>query len=421
MEKAILGVWVLGILGYCWPLPLLGYKLGMLGEDPDWSSLDIYQETMSREEFILALDTIYLPYGYDDQLVAVESNYALIKMDEDESGYYYKLRFGTAEHPKVHQAAPTLQKNRQKDKPLEGLVIAIDPGHIGGDFSELEWRHFQIGDDSPVKEGDLTLIVSGKLSTALEALGAEVSLIRKNAEPLTEFRPKDFNNEAMVIEKQLYLEGDGRVPTDTPWESEWFKKRIQLREEMLFYRVSEIQTRAKLINEKIKPDLTIAVHFNVTPWLEGTQQVLAEKNHMHVIVHGTYTPGELALDDVRLHLFRKLLSRNHEIEIPLSSFVADSLANVSGLPAFNYGGRNASIQDNNPYLWARNLLANRLYVGPVVFLEAYCTNSREAYQRIQMGDFEGFRDIDGRKVQSLYAEYVTGVVEGIVDYYLEGR
>ena len=38
---------------------------------------------------------------------------------------------------------------------ISGSKILIDPGHIGGEFSEMEGRHFAIGDDKPVKEGDL--------------------------------------------------------------------------------------------------------------------------------------------------------------------------------------------------------------------------------------------------------------------------
>ena len=402
------------------PFALHGYRLGMLGENPDWSSLDVYQETMSREEFVAALETVYLPYGYDGKFVSVHTDHVRIKMNEDDADQYYNFRFAPSVQHEDRQASSVVNEPERKNRSLDGLLIAIDPGHIGGDFSELEERHFKIGNGTPVKEGDLTLIVSLKLSSALEALGAKVSLTRKNAQPLTERRASDFIEEASEIEKQRYLDGDGRFLSITPWESDWFRKRIQLRAEMLFYRVSEIQTRAKLINDEIKPDLTIAVHFNVAPWLEATQQILPEENHMHVIVHGTYTPGELALDDVRFHLFRKLLSRNHKIEIPLSGSVANSLAKVNGLPAYQYGGKNASNQGNNPYLWARNLLANRLYVGPVVFLEAYCANSREIYQRIQLGDYDGLREVNGRNVKSLYAEYVEGVVEGIIDYYHKG-
>ena len=92
----------------------------------------------------------------------------------------------------------------------------------------MEWRHFQTHNDPPIKEGDLTLIVSRKLRTALEALGAKVNLIRNDAQPLTERRAEDFLNEAMEIEKGLYLEGDGRFLTHEPWESDWFKNKFNL-------------------------------------------------------------------------------------------------------------------------------------------------------------------------------------------------
>ena len=132
-------------------------------------------------------------------------------------------------------------------------------------------------------------------------------------------------------------------------------------------------------------------------------------------------PAELKLDDVRFHLFKKLLSRNHEREIPLCDAVAASLQNTTNLPAFSYGGKNASKQGGNPGVWARNLLANRLYERPVVFLEAYCTNSREVYERLQVGDYEGLRDIEGEMRLSIFNEYVEGVIEGLVDYYSRNR
>ena len=41
---------------------------------------------------------------------------------------------------------------------------------------------------------------------------------------------------------------------------------IRKRAELLFYRSSEIAARASLLNEKIKPDLTICLHFNAVEW-----------------------------------------------------------------------------------------------------------------------------------------------------------
>ena len=408
---------ILLVAGLMSALPLAAFRLGMLGEEPDWSLLEKYQETMTWEEFKEALESVYLPYGYNEALISVYPGYALIRKDGDEPEDYFKLRFRSWEPNEALTEPEETEQSVAKKGALSGLVIAIDPGHIGGMFSAIERRYFQIGEDPPVKEGELTLVVAKKLKILLEANGASVTLVRTENQPVTKFRPEDFQDQAEAVEQQRFMEEQNVVLQNPHRETDWFRERVLARAEMLFYLVSEIQSRAKIVNEQIKPDLTLALHFNVSPWPEETQQILPEENHLHLIVHGTYTPAELALDDVRLHLLQKLLSRNHEKEIPISASVAKGLAKTTSLPAFRYGGRNASNQGGNPYLWARNLLANRLYEGPVIFCEAYCANSKEAYTRIQMGDYEGLRDFSGVKKQSLFKEYAEGITQGLVDYY----
>jgi hypothetical protein len=397
------------------------YRLGMLGEVPDWSLLDKYQKTMSREEFVEALETVYMPYGVDDKWITIFPGYALIRTNSDESSANYRVDFAPWGHEENESDKLEGESPETGELPLQGLVIAVDPGHIGGNYSAMERRHFQIGQDAPVKEGDLTLQVSRKLKQRLENLGASVELVRKELEPVTQSRPSDFLEESSHIEQQIWLESQGVAPAMTPWETEWFKRRVQERAEMLFYRVSEIQARADIINKVIHPDLTIAVHFDVSPWVEPTHQVLPEENHLHLLVNGTYMPSELALDDIRFHLFRKLLTRNHELEIPMGAAVANSLTKTTGLPAYFYGGQNASNQGNNPFLWARNLLANRLYQCPVIYLEAFCANSIAVYGRIQMGDYDGLMEFDGQLKVSLFEEYTEGVVQGVVDYFSRER
>ena len=385
----------------------------MLGTEPDWNSLDEFQRTMTREEFVEALETVYLPYGYDDELITLYPGYALVRTNSHNPEETYRIQFAAwGENDEV--VPPELVG---RNPPLSGLVIAIDPGHIGGEFSKMERRHFQIGSDPPVREGELALIVAQKLLTRLEALGAEAILVRKENLPVTDKRPEDFYHEAVAIEQQFWIEKNDPSMVPAPWETDGFKRRVQERQELLFYRVSESRARARLINEVLQPDLTLAVHFNAAPWLDEGRQRLPEENHVHVLVNGTYMADELKLDDVRYHLFRKLLSRNHETEIPLSSAVANSLIERSGLPPFQYAGKNASNQGGNPAVWARNLLANRLYDGPVVFLEAYCTNSRPTYEHLQMNDYEGLREVGGKMRMSLFNEYVEGVVQGLIDYY----
>jgi hypothetical protein len=71
----------------------------------------------------------------------------------------------------------------------------------------------------------------------------------------------------------------------------------------------------------------------------------------------------------------------------------------------------------NPYVWARNLLANRLFACPVVYIEPYVMNSRFVFERIQAGDYEGVRHFGGTMRKSIYREYADAVAEGIVAYY----
>ena len=76
---------------------------------------------------------------------------------------------------------------------------------------------------------------------------------------------------------------------------------------------------------------------------------------------------------------------------------------------------------DGPYLYARNLLANRLYKAPVVFLEPYVMNSGPVWRRIQMGDYSGQKLVDGTLRKSLIAEYTAGVAGGLARYYRKAR
>ena len=171
-----------------------------------------------------------------------------------------------------------------KLKSLKGLKIALDPGHIGGDYSEMEGRHFAIGKKAPVKEGDLSLETALKLRQILQSLGAEVILVRNKREPVTSKRPKDFSTEAQQWAAVRGLENLKKAEKD---------KLIKKRQEMLFYRVSEIHARARLVNEKIRPDLVLCLHLNASAWKDPEKKELGETNDFHVLVNGCYMGGEL--------------------------------------------------------------------------------------------------------------------------------
>ena len=189
---------------------------------------------------------------------------------------------------------------------------------------------------------------------------------------------------------------------------------VQWTSELLFYRVAEIQARARLVNETLKPDLVLCLHYNAEAWGDPSNPQLTTKNHMHLMVNGSYSKNELSLDDVRYGMLIKLLSRCYSEELPVAEKVAGSLAAATGLPPYVYTTPNAIRVGPNPYVWARNLLANRLYQCPVVYIEPYVMNSKEVWDRVQAGNYDGRKLIDGKVRESIYQEYADAVTAGLV-------
>ena len=261
--------------------------------------------------------------------------------------------------------------------------IVLDPGHIGGEWARMEERFFVIGKDRPVQEAVLNLTVARLLKRQLEAAGVTVLLTKDNYQPVTDQRPEDFRDQA---------ERDIPASTDEANRADAVRKRM----EILFYRSAEIVARAKIVNEQLKPDLTLCLHFNAVEWDDCHD--LVEENSVIVFTHGNYLPGELADDEQKLRLLQKLAERSHEVEQPVAEALASALARATGLTAT---------------VRARNLAANRLYDGPVVYLEPYYMNNQLVYQRIQLGDYDGEKTIDGKSYRSIFREYADAVAAGL--------
>lgn len=396
-------------------------RLGPLAPVPDWSALERFQGTITRAEFERLLERVYGPGGAARAFILVGEEGAVVR-GEDGRGRL-TLRFARS----AETAAPVSRYWRAASelgpapdgKPLDGLRVAIDPGHIGGKWARVEERWFQIGHDAPVMEGDMAMVVARQLRARLEAMGGKVLMVRDRSEPVTRRRPKDLGREARewLAERGVTRPKQGYSGPEDPAKA----ASVDWNAELLFYRVSEIRSRADKVNRQLRPDVTLCLHFNAEDWGDPARPTLVEANHLHLLLNGRYGADELRYEDQQFDLLLKLLGRSWSEELAISKAVADSMARVTGLPPYTYAGGNAIRAGGNPYLWVRNLLANRLYQCPVIYVEPYVMNSRDAYARIQAGDYEGVREIRGTKRESIFHEYARGVAEGLAAYYRAAR
>ncbi len=397
-------------------------RLSALSGPPDWKQLDAYQETITREEFVQLLDRVYAPAGAAKGLVDVEADAAVIKTTLTPPADF-RLRFAkdvasAKAVPRYWQPAPQLGP-APVDQPLAGLKIALDPGHLGGKWAKMEERFFQIGESRPVVEGELTLRVAQMVAPKLRALGAEVLSVRDALEPTTDARPETLR-EAARTELALIGVTAPRETYEGP-NDPGRGQTVQGQSELLFYRISEIRHRAEVVNEKLRPDLVVCLHFNADAWGDPLRPEFVPRNHLHVIVNGCYAASELRFDDQRFEMLVKLLNRSYSEELAVSERVTAALAEATKLPPYTYTTGNAIRSGTSPYIWARNLLANRLYRAPVVFLEPYVMNSEVIWERVQAGDYEGEFMIGGEMRRSIFREYADAVVEGLRDYYSKAR
>jgi hypothetical protein len=387
-------------------------KLSPLADVPDWSRLDAFAGHVSREAVQQALRGIYSVDGTLGGVLEVGPDALRVRVG---GGEWRQIPF-SKEPPQsrggrevLSQAGRFWRKASEMGpapggKPLAGLRVALDPGHLGGEWAKMEERYFRLERGRAVTEGDLTLRVAKRLKPLLEQAGAEVTLLRKSDRPATRERPESLRSAALADLKGV------TVP-----------EKIRLHSELLFYRVSEIRARARLVNEEVRPDLVVCLHLNAEDWGEPEKPRLAVRNHLHALVNGCYSERELEFEDVRAEMVERLLSGVEEEGIAVSEAVVERVAEGTGLPPFTYFSSNARRVGSGAYLYARNLLATRLYRAPVVFLEPYVMNSEPVWKRVQLGEYSGLREVDGQRRPCLSAEYAQAVADGLCSYYTTAR
>lgn len=384
--------------------PLAAQKLTPLAPPPDWASLDKFQQTITRAEFERLLTKVYAPHGAWEDYFTLDDNHVTVVTAPGEKPF--RLNFA----PDAASAKPVPRYWRgrsgipRRGKPLSGLHITLDPGHLGGEWARMEERWFQIGEHQPVTEGDMTLRTARLLQQELERLGAKVTMTRHSSSPATSLRPAKLQRAAVAS-----LNDQGRNPTPDA---------VRRESERLFYRTGEIRARADLVNHRLKPDLVLALHFNAEGWGNPASPTLVEAHHLHLLVSGSFSAKELSYEDQRFDLMVKLLNRVHDEEVAAARHLAIGMARATGLPPYDYKDNPAALPvGGSPYIYARNLLANRLFHGPVIYLEPYVMNNQEVHDRVQLGDYRGRRNINGTPRESIYREYVRGVVDGLVAHY----
>jgi N-acetylmuramoyl-L-alanine amidase len=394
-------------------------NLTTLGQMPEWRRLDVHQGRLTRSAFEKALQ-VYSPDGALYHYLNLDDQALRLYGDTEKTRPIWTLHF-TSENglatPSSYRIQPAFLREwigATADKPLQGQRICLDPGHIGGLWSNLEERYFRIRKERPIEEAELNLITCLHLERLLTEAGAEVVWTKKDYEPVTPLRPSDLEWEGIqLLFRRMPQAYEKLSRSKLLYEANW-------NAELAFYRPAEIGARAQRVAEG-NPNLTICLHYNAAPWGNRRRPRLVQANKLIVFVLGTFMKDELAYDDQKFSLMQKWLEGSQDLEIQVATSIAEAMEKKLGFPPENYDSFPGAHRVNgNPYVWSRNLLANRLFPGPTVFVEGPYMNDPSIYARLQAGDFDGEQLVQGKSVRSLYREYAESVAEGIINCYRQG-
>ena len=388
-----------------------------------WCPIDLYQGTITRQQFEQKLQTIFDPFSaFTPYLDIDDSRVVVYPSAKDRRVPQFVLDFAPPGHPRAPMRwfrTPEEMRalSHPLDKPLNGLRVAIDPGHIGGPWAQMEERSTRYRGSAPVQEGDLNLITARLLKEELTDMGASVFVVRDSTEPVTPYRPGDMIEEAreLLVAHSTHATNLRALPPDKL--NLLFGQRLMELSEFLFYRCSEIIERGNRIRNNFVPDITITLYIDATPG-SGRGHVTSGNANIF-FVGGSYTRTEMADPNMQRRCVYKIVEGGSNIEAEVAADIAGVFAQRTGLGPVPYGdsGTTRAVIPHNAYVVARNLAANREYDGPVVCTEPYFMNNKTVYQRLLAGDYEGKRIFDGKSYGSIFREYADCVAQGLVKAY----
>lgn len=291
----------------------------------------------------------------------------------------------------LRETPSTDSKIQQQKKSLKGLRVALDPGHIGGEYAELEKRCIKVL-GVHLHEGDMAYLTAVKLRELLENEGAVVMITRPGF-------------------------GEGALDESfRTWESK--QKPSSEKTKFIRYNREDLYARAEKINA-FHPDLTLILHYNSEFSEEDETVPLIEENYAVVFVPGAFSEHELDREKDRYEFLRLLVTETLEQSFKLSRKVAERFAKDLDVPLIDHAKLSPKLEPYSLLLekgvYSRNLVLTRLIQSPVCYGEPLLQNHRKEAERLSVNDGE----IQGVRCSKRLEEVARAYFEGIKAYCLE--
>jgi len=336
------------------------------------------------------------------------------------------------------------------------IKVAIDAGHLGGDYSLAEWKFVNSSehpDDRILSEGDLNLRIAKKIEDKLKRAGIKTFMTRENPgeSPLGPFESWIKNNRKVnkaIKDKLLTVDKSKHNAT-----KKWYDQRVKKVRSLLkrkpdalkkffnttlderkmissifggLYLSYDRTLRAKRIND-FRPDLTVVIHLNSHQGSLNNDFTtnLTDGNQMMAFIAGGFTPSETQSDEDYRHLSR--IYHNPHVtgkSVGLCSNILEQLSLNLNIPyakqesetyleKYTVSAHDFMSDDNDSInldgIFARNLTLTKLIESPLCYTESlYYTN------QIEVTHFMSDDNIESR-LESIAVSHSDGILNFLQD------
>jgi len=267
-------------------------------------------------------------------------------------------------------------------RPLRGLKIALDPGHMGGSpWDERGGKYLLNSQAQKLSEGKMALQLALLLEKQFQKLGAVVFIDRRDLSPVTAHEYQDFDG----VHNSAFFQ---RIDLDARAEKLW----------------------------AFHPDLTLILHFDSHIDDHPPNPDVAKK-----LCNETkaYIPGQFAADDFSDEVERTLFEviwRNPRVwqdSLELSREITHQIHQQMGIPLASESDPHASLIE--PGVLARNLRLQRRMAGFVTtYLESLCYEDLQEFKAFHQAELpleiQGQPEPYSRRLLQLSRAIADGVV-----------
>jgi N-acetylmuramoyl-L-alanine amidase len=364
-------------------LILLVYKT-LIGVD--FHDFDVYQEKFTFEEVSEKIQKFLVKGATEDFCHLTPEALYVGDLAHQEIDYVLHLN--------TQLSLPSHEKLKKQG--LKGVKVAIDPGHFGGAFAELEERFIHVPEESiRFCEGDLTYLTALELKRLLEEEGAIVFMTREG-----------FGQGALQVDFFNWLEMrpdlQGTLPLSKVFRS--------------YYNNLDLIERAEKINA-FSPDITVIIHYNAhSTALEKLQNsYLTETNFNLAFIPGAFCKGELKSLDARYEFIRLLVTDQIEESLILSEFITAQFVKQLGVPLIAEWEKTSYTDSvclmQKPGIYCRNLALTRRVHSPLCYGETLIQNNQDEVYRLWEKDAFVLDVPCSQRVKEVACAYFEGIKE----------